>query len=108
MDYVIQRGGRVRLQSILAPEMEFGASGKDDALYAMELALSLEKLNFAKLRALHDVAAAANDASMTDFVEGDLLDDQVASVKSVADYVAQLRRVGPGLGVWEFDRRLQA
>ena len=27
-----------------------------DALYAMELSLSLEKLNFAKLRQLHDVA----------------------------------------------------
>jgi ferritin heavy chain len=107
MDYVIKRGGRVRLQSILAPETEFGASGKEDALYALELALSLEKLNFAKLRALHDVAAAAGDASMTDFVEGDLLGDQVASVKAAADAVAQLRRVGPGLGVWEFDRRLQ-
>jgi hypothetical protein len=33
---------------------------------------------------------------------------QVKSVKQVAEYVSQLRRVGPGLGVWEFDRKLGA
>lgn len=49
-----------------------------DALYAMELALSLEKLNFTKLRELHDVAEAEGDAQMCDFVEGDLLDDQAS------------------------------
>lgn len=114
MDYVIKRGGRVKLAPLGAPETEFGGPGgasptatKSDALYAMELTLSLEKLNFAKLRALHDVASAANDASATDFVEGDLLDDQVASVKAAADAVAALRRVGAGLGVWEYDRRLK-
>ena len=39
-----------------------------EALYAMELALSLEKLNFQKLRELHAVADKHGDASMTDFV----------------------------------------
>lgn len=48
-----------------------------DALYAMELALSLEKLNFQKLRQLHAVASEHSDASMSDFVEGDLLGEQV-------------------------------
>lgn len=72
----------------------------------MELALSLEKLNFQKLRDLHDVAAAANDAEMCDFIEGELLRDQVESVKQVAEYVSQLRRVGKGLGVFEFDKYL--
>lgn len=37
---------------------------KGDALYAMELALSLEKLNFTKLRELHAVADAAEDAQV--------------------------------------------
>ena len=54
-----------------------GLAPQGDALYAMELALSLEKLNFTKLRELHDVAEAEGDAQMCDFVEGDLLDDQV-------------------------------
>jgi hypothetical protein len=43
----------------------------------MELALSLEKLNFQKLRELHDIASDANDAQMCDFIEGTLLAPQV-------------------------------
>jgi ferritin len=108
MDFQNTRGGRVKFQSILMPEMEFHDAAKGDALYAMELALSLEKLNISKLRALHSVADAANDANMADFIEGELLADQARSVEKVANYVAQLRRVGPGLGVFEFDRKLAA
>ncbi|KAF8072675.1 PFE2 [Scenedesmus sp. PABB004] len=108
MAYQNTRGGRVRLASMIQPEVEYGHADKGDALYAMELALSLEKLNFQKLRELHDVADAAGDAQMCDFVEGTLLAPQVQSVKQVAEYVSQLRRVGKGLGVWEFDRKLAA
>ena len=36
------RGGRVKLSGIVAPEMEYQNAEKGDALYAMELALSLE------------------------------------------------------------------
>ncbi len=43
---------------------------------------------------------------MTDFVEGKLLAPQVESVKQVAEYVSQLRRVGPGVGVYLVDRQL--
>ena len=39
-----------------------------DALYAFELSLSLEKLNFMKLRALHEVAEKHGDSQMCDFV----------------------------------------
>ena len=39
-----------------------------DALYSMELALSLEKLNFIKLRELHRVASNAEDAQLADFI----------------------------------------
>lgn len=86
--------------------MEYDNEEKGEALYAMELALSLEKLNFQKLLALHAVANKHDDAALTDFVEGDLLDDQVKSVKEHAIYVSQLRRVGKGLGVYEVDRML--
>jgi ferritin heavy chain len=63
-----RRGGRVKLQSILLPETEFNSKDKGDALYAMELALSLEKLNFTKLRELHRVAVNAEDAQLSDFI----------------------------------------
>ena len=51
------RGGKVKLQSIIMPSMDFGNTEQGDALYAMELALSLEKLNNEKLLALHKVDA---------------------------------------------------
>ena len=41
-----KRGGRVQLHTLLPPETEFGDGDKGEALYASELALSLEKLNF--------------------------------------------------------------
>jgi ferritin heavy chain len=108
MDYQTLRGGRVALQPIMAPEAEFSHADKGDALYAFELALSLEKLNFQKLRQLHEVAERHGDSQMCDFVEGALLADQAAAVKEVAEKVAQLRRVGPGLGVFQFDRQAAA
>uniref|UniRef100_A0A7R9VMH7 Ferritin n=2 Tax=Chlamydomonas euryale TaxID=1486919 RepID=A0A7R9VMH7_9CHLO len=106
MEYQNRRGGRVALKNILMPEMEFNNAEKGEALYAMELALSLEKLNFSKLRELHAVGSKHEDASMTDFIEGGLLDEQIASVKRVSEYVSQLRRVGKGLGVYHFDKSL--
>jgi ferritin heavy chain len=40
--------------------------------------------------------------------EGQLLAGQADSIKEYATQVAQLRLVGRGLGVYEFDRQLQA
>eukprot|EP00892_Ulva_mutabilis_P007974 jgi/Ulvmu1/5549/UM023_0085.1 len=106
MDYQAKRGGRVELKQLAAPEMEFANDDKGDALYAMELALSLEKLNFHKLQILHAVADKHKDAAICDFVEGNLLQDQVDAVKEHAVYVSQLRRVGKGVGVYLFDQEL--
>lgn len=46
MDFQVLRGGRVKLAPIGAPETEYSHAEKGDALYAFELVLSLEKLNF--------------------------------------------------------------
>ncbi|GMH40374.1 hypothetical protein BSKO_08278 [Bryopsis sp. KO-2023] len=107
MAYQNMRGGRVKMEGIVAPVAEFNHADKGDALYAMELSLAMEKLNFQKLRQLHDVADKHNDAQMTDFIEGELLQDQVEDIKVVAEYVSQLRRVGKGHGVYHFDLKLQ-
>lgn len=105
--YQNKRGGRVALKTLVMPDVDLNHDVKGEALYAMELALSLEKLNFQKLRDLHDVADKHGDASFADFVEGELLADQVESVKAASEYVSQLRRVGKGLGVFQFDRQLE-
>lgn len=106
MKYQNMRGGRVKFQSILMPVMEFDHPEKGDALYAMELALSLEKLTNEKLLSLHSVAQQCNDAQMTDYIEGNFLAEQVQAIKQVSEYVAQLRRIGKGHGIWHFDQML--
>lgn len=100
------RGGRVKLHSILTAPSEFNHVEKGDALYAMELALSLEKLVNEKLLNLHSVADRNNDPQLTDFIESEFLSEQVEAIKKIADYVTQLRLVGKGHGVWHFDQRL--
>ncbi|CAN4087474.1 unnamed protein product [Withania somnifera] len=104
MEYQNKRGGRVKLQSILMPLSEFDHAEKGDALYAMELALSLEKLTNEKLLNLHAVAVGNNDVQLADFVESEYLHEQVEAIKKISEYVAQLRRVGKGHGVWHFDQ----
>lgn len=39
------RGGRVKLATITAPEMDYFNEEKGDALYSMEVALAMERLN---------------------------------------------------------------
>ncbi|XP_057476495.1 ferritin-3, chloroplastic-like [Actinidia eriantha] len=106
MEYQNKRGGKVKLQSILMPQSEFDHTEKGDALHAMELALSLEKLVNEKLLNLHAVASQNNDVQLADFIESDFLDEQVEAIKKISEYVAQLRRVGKGHGVWHFDQML--
>ncbi|XP_008804106.1 ferritin-2, chloroplastic [Phoenix dactylifera] len=106
MEYQNKRGGRVKLQSILMPFSEFDHPEKGDALYAMELVLSLEKLTNEKLLNLHSVALRCNDVQMVDFIESQFLGEQVESIKKISEYVAQLRRVGKGHGTWHFDQML--
>ncbi|XP_057983703.1 ferritin-3, chloroplastic-like [Malania oleifera] len=106
MEYQNIRGGRVKLYSIMMPPSEFDHVEKGDALYAMELALSLEKLTNEKLLNLHSVAEENNDAQMAEFIEREFLSEQVEAIKKIADYVTQLRLVGRGHGVWHFDQVL--
>jgi ferritin heavy chain len=88
MEYQNKRGGRVRLQSIVTPFTEFDHPEKGDALYAMELALALEKLVNEKLHNLHSVATRCNDPQLTDFVESEFLQEQVEAIKKISEYVS--------------------
>ncbi|KAK2431018.1 Ferritin-4, chloroplastic [Trifolium repens] len=106
MEYQNKRGGKVKLQSIVMPLSEFDHADKGDALHAMELALSLEKLTNEKLLNLHNVASKTGDVQLADFVESEFLGEQVEAIKKISEYVAQLRRVGKGHGVWHFDQML--
>eukprot|EP00112_Aurelia_sp_Birch-Aquarium-sp1_P000186 Seg1014.4 transcript_id=Seg1014.4/GoldUCD/mRNA.D3Y31 product="Soma ferritin" pseudo=true protein_id=Seg1014.4/GoldUCD/D3Y31 len=100
MKFQNQRGGRIKLSDIKAPAQDEWGSG----LQAMEEALALEKKVNQALLDLHAMAATHNDAQMTDFIEGHFLTHQVESIKELAEYVTNLKRVGPGLGEYQFDK----
>ncbi|CAD6255217.1 unnamed protein product [Miscanthus lutarioriparius] len=52
------------------------------------------------------VATRCNDPQLTDFIEREFLEEQVEAINKISKYVAQLRRVGKGHGVWHFDQML--
>lgn len=41
---------------------------------------------------------------MMDYIEGNFLTEQVESIKQLGDYATQLKRCGPGLGEYQFDK----
>lgn len=41
---------------------------------------------------------------MGDFIESEFLDDQVKSIKQISEFISQLKRVGPGMGEYLFDK----
>lgn len=41
---------------------------------------------------------------MCDFIEGNFLTEQVEAIKEISGYITNLKRVGPGLGEYQFDR----
>eukprot|EP00892_Ulva_mutabilis_P004028 jgi/Ulvmu1/1998/UM012_0161.1 len=103
--YLNKRGGKVALKAIMPPETEYDDEEKGDALNAMELALSLEKLNYSKCVQMAEVAEKYNDANFCNFVD-DFLDIQVEEIREYSAMVAQLRRVGKGLGEFQWDLEL--
>merc|ERR1712017_47588 len=106
IEYQNLRGGRVVLGSLMSPITEFDEAEKGEALYSMELSLSLEKLNYERLVELHSIADKNGDPALTDFIEGEMLEEQVEAVNKVAKMVSQLRRIGKGHAVWHFDQSL--
>merc|ERR1711976_343336 len=101
-EYQNKRGGRLVLKPIAAPKQEWSS-----ALEAVEDALALEKDVNEKLLRLHAIADAANDAQMTDFIEGNFLNEQVDAIKHLSDMITNLKRVGDGLGVYLFDKDIK-
>ena len=125
MRYQLRRGGRIVYQDIAKPQKTEWASG----LEAMETALKIEHEVNDSLLALHDVATKNNDGHFCDFLEceslhspflingtlglrncffpfctAEYLEEQINSIKQLADYVTNLRRCGPGLGEYMFDK----
>jgi len=60
-------------------------------------------MNFS-LYKYHFFSSYSSDPHLTDYIEGEFLDEQVKSIKEYADYITNLKRVGTGLGEYIFDK----
>ncbi|XP_021355362.1 soma ferritin-like [Mizuhopecten yessoensis] len=100
MKYQNKRGGRVVLQDIKKPDKDEWGS----ALEAMQVALALEKNVNQSLLDLHAVGDKHGDSQFMDFLEGEYLEEQVNAIKEISDHITNLKRVGPGLGEYLYDK----
>ncbi len=99
MEYQNKRGGRILLQDIAKP-----AQLVHSGVEAMEAALNLEKRVNQALFDLHTIAEKHGDSHLQDILEGEFLNEQVESIKELSDMIANLKRAGPGLGEYLFDK----
>jgi ferritin heavy chain len=102
MKYQNSRGGRIVLAPVAAPAKTDFATG----LEAMQYALELEKKVNDSLLNVHVIADKHADAHLTDYLEGEFLDEQVKAIKELGDHITQLKRVGAGLGEYTYDKHL--
>jgi len=100
MKFQNQRGGRIVLKQIQAPEKDDWGTGHQ----AMQSALELEKHVNQALLDLHKTADSHGDAQMCDFIEANYLTEQVEAINEMAKHIANLKRVGPGLGEYQFNK----
>ena len=117
MKYQHTRGGVVLLKDVTKPTKDDWGTGLD----AMQAALALERNVNESLLELHALASSHADPQVktglchgdplimsipqfTDFLESEFLEEQVKSLKEIGEYVTNLKRVGPGLGEYMFDK----
>jgi len=104
IEFLIQRGGVVALESIPTPNQSTWAG----ALEGLQAALELEKKVNQSLLDLHKMADERNDPHMTNFLEDKYLGEQVDAIMKLGTMITKLQRAGPqGLGEYLFDKELQ-
>lgn len=102
VDYSTKRGGIVHFRDIPGPKGSWKTARE-----ALETALELEKAVNESLLKLHSLAGSEDDPHLADFIEEEFLDDQVETLKELADLITQLNRCGnEGLGLHLFDQKL--
>lgn len=100
MKYLNARGGSIKLEPIQPP----AKFDYNTAIEAMQVALKLERDVNASLLHLHDIASNVNDPHLTDYLEEHFLDEQVKSIEKIGHHITNLKRVGSGLGEYQFDK----
>ena len=97
-----ERGGRILLKDIEKPKhVDWGC-----AIDAIEAALVMEKEVNISLLKLHEIADKHDDPHLVGFLQNHYLTHQIEIIKELAEHVTNLKRVGPGHGVWNFSSEI--
>jgi len=103
MNYMEKRGGRVKLSQV--PHL--GNDSWGTGLDAMQKSLQLEKAICAKFENLHACAEEHNDSHLQFIIEDVFLERNIKWIRKLGVHVTQLKRVGPGVGEYLYDKQLQ-
>jgi ferritin len=102
-NFLVDRGGRVDLGSVAAPQGEFSSP-----LEAAEHALGHERRVTAAINAIYALAAREEDFATTSFLKW-FLDEQVEEEKNADELIQRLKLIaGDGTGLFLIDRDLAA
>ena len=100
-DFITDRGGRVALQSIDQPPIEF-----ESVLVVMEMSLAHEREVTSMIDSLYELAISERDYAAHVLLEW-FVDEQVEEEKSLTEIVDHLKMVGDdGTGLLMLDARL--
>merc|ERR1712004_513480 len=83
----------------------FNDSSKEERAHA-EILMKFQNQRGGRI-VLHAIADSHKDPQMCDMIESNYLNEQVEAIKQIGDYITRLKRVGPGVGEFLFDKELQ-
>ena len=99
-EYVVERGGKVTLQTITAPKCEYKS-----ALEAFKASLGHEHKVSAAICGIYELASAEKDYATLSFLKW-FLDEQVEEEKSVSEIIAKPELVGDNRnGLFQIDKQ---
>ena len=101
--YLTKRGGRLTLKDV----RPLGGDEWGTGLQACEKVLELEKKIHDSFLALNELAVEKGDSHLQYFVQEKFLHKQIKWIHKLACHITNLRRVGPGLGEYIYDKHLQ-
>ena len=109
MEYQNKRGGKVVLGDLKGlPHDMISRESPLDVKDAFETAYKMEVTVYNSLLSLHKVGERNEDPQLTDFLEGEYLEEQIDAISELEKYISQLKLIGnDGHGVWEFNNRLE-
>lgn len=87
-DYLLDRGGHVKLETIRAPKSDYGS-----ALEVFKAALAQECMNTESIDQLYTLASGKNDHATISHLQW-FVDEQVEEEKTVGDILALIERAG--------------